>query len=152
MEVILIEDVEKLGRKGDVVKVAEGYGRNFLVPKKFAIQVTPSNLRQVDEAKKKIAKRLAKELDDAKRQAELIGEVSATFERKVSDKGQLYGSVTTQDIVDLLKAKGFEIDKKRIRLEEPIRQLGEHPVQIKVHPEVMAELRVSVVQAEQAAS
>lgn len=151
MEVILIEDVDKLGRKGDILKVAEGFGRNFLVPKKLAIQVTPSNLRQVEEAKQKIAKRLAKETEDARRQASLIGELVASFERKVSEKGQLYGSVTSQDIADFLTSKGFEIDKRRIRLEEPIRQLGEHPVPIKVHPDVVAELRVSVVQAQDVA-
>ncbi|MEW6367997.1 MAG: 50S ribosomal protein L9 [Acidobacteriota bacterium] len=149
MEVILVEDVEKLGRKGDVIKVAEGYGRNFLVPKKLAIQVTPSNLKQIEDAKKKIAKRLSKELEDARKQAALLSELMPVFERKISEKGQLYGSVTTQEIADFIKSKGFDIDKKRIRLDEPIRQLGEHPVQIKLHPEVTAEVRVSVVQAEE---
>jgi len=151
VEVILIEDVEKLGRKGDVVKVAEGYGRNFLIPKKFAIQVTPTNLRQVEDAKVKIAKRVAKEIEDARKQAALLGATTVTFERKVSDKGQLYGSVTTQDIADFLAGKGFEIDKRRIKLDEPIRELGEHPVRIRVHPEVTAEVRVSVIQQEEPA-
>lgn len=149
MEIILLEDVDKLGRKGDVLKVAEGYGRNFLIPRKFAIQVTPTNLKQVEETKVRISKRLAKELDDAKKQAGLIKALSATFHRKVSDKGQLYGSVTSQEIADFLASKGFEIDKRKIRLEEPIRQLGEHPVQIKIHPEVVAELQVSVQAAEE---
>ena len=149
MEVILVEDVEKLGRKGDVIKVAQGYGRNFLVPKKLAIQVTPSNLRQIEDAKKKIAKRLSKELEDARKQAALLSELTPVFERKISEKGQLYGSVTTQEIADFIKSKGFDIDKKKIRLDEPIRQIGEHPVQIKLHPEVTAEVRVSVVQVEE---
>ncbi len=149
MEVVLIADVEKLGRKGDVIKVADGFGRNFLIPKKFGIQVTPFNLKQVEDAKIKIAKTLAKEIEDAKKQASLIVGLNAKFERKVGDKGQLYGSVTTQDIADFLKSKGFDIDKKRIRLDEPIRQLGEHPIRIKVHPDVTADLLVSVLQQEE---
>ena len=130
MEVILREDVDKLGRRGDVAKVAEGYGRNFLLPRGLAMQVSEANQAMIAKERKAHELRLAKEKSIAP--------------RKVGEHDVLYGSVTAGDIADFLKAKGVEIDKRKVHLDEPIKKLGEHEVSVKLHPEVSANLRVLV--------
>ena len=144
MEVILREDVDKLGRRGDVVKVAEGYGRNFLLPRGLALAVTPANKAMIDKERKALEARLAKEKADWQSVADRIGSLRYIAPRKVGENEQLYGSVTNGDIGDFLKAKGIEIDKRKVQLEEPIRKLGEHVVSVKLHPEVTASLKVLV--------
>src|SRR5437660_600515 len=145
MEVILKEDVPKLGRRGDVVKVAEGYGRNYLLPRKLALPVTDDAKRQI-EREKKLAE--VKDLEDqraAEAVAARIGELDLEIGRRVGDNDTLYGSVTSADVATALKAKGFDIDKRKIQLPEPLKALGETSVPIKVHHGVVAQVKVRVV-------
>jgi len=145
MEVILREHVEHLGRRGDIVKVAEGYGRNYLLPRKLALAVTENNRRQI-EREKKLAE--VKDMEDqraAEAVAERIGQIEIEIARRVGDNDTLYGSVTSADIAQALKAKGFEIDKRKIQLAETLKALGETAVPIKIHHGVMAQVKVKVV-------
>jgi large subunit ribosomal protein L9 len=144
MEVILREDVAKLGRRGEVVKVAEGYGRNYLLPRGLALAVTTANKAMVDKEKKANEARLAKEKAEFQALAERINGLRYIAPRKVGENDQLFGSVTAGDIGDFLKAKGLDIDKRKVHLEEPIKKLGEHVVAVKLHPEVSANLKVLV--------
>ena len=144
MEVILREDVDKLGRRGDVVKVAEGYGRNFLLPRGLAMAVSESNKAMIEKERKSHEARMAKEKAEFESLAQRIGSLRFVAPRKVGENDVLYGSVTSGDIADFLKAKGVEIDKRKVQLDEPIKKLGEHEVQIKLHPEVAATVRVLV--------
>ncbi len=144
MEVILREDVDKLGRRGDVIKVAEGYGRNFLLPRGLALAVTPANKAMIDKERKAAEARLAKEKSEWQAVAERINAIRYVAPRKVGENDALYGSVTAGDIADFLKTKGIEIDKRKVHLEEPIKKLGEHEVQVRLFPEVAANLRVLV--------
>jgi large subunit ribosomal protein L9 len=144
MEVILREDVDKLGRRGDVVKVAEGYGRNFLLPRKLALPVTAANKAMIEKERKAHQARMAKEKAEFEGLAGRIGALRFIAPRKVGENDVLYGSVTSGDIGEFLKAKGVEIDKRKVQLDEPIKHLGEHEVRIKLHPEVSATLRVLV--------
>ena len=145
MELILREHVEHLGRRGDVVKVAAGYGRNYLLPRKLAMVVTDNNKKQI-EREKKLAE--VKDLEDqraAEAVAARIGELDIEIGRRVGDNDTLYGSVTSADVAAALKAKGFDIDKRKIVLAEPLKALGETMVPIKIHRDVTAEVRVKVV-------
>jgi large subunit ribosomal protein L9 len=145
MEVILREHVEHLGRRGDIVKVAEGYGRNYLLPRKLALAVTENNRRQI-EREKKLAE--VKDMEDqraAEAVAERIGQIEIEIARRVGDNDTLYGSVTSADIAQALKVKGFEIDKRKIQLAETLKALGETTVPIKIHHGVMAQVKVKVV-------
>ena len=144
MEVILREDVDKLGRRGEVVKVAEGYGRNFLLPRGLAMAVTSANKATIEREKKAHVARLAKEKAEFEALAARINSIRFVAPRKVGDNDMLYGSVTSGDIADFLKGKGVEIDKRKVQLEEPIKQLGDHEVKIKLHPEVLATIKVLV--------
>jgi large subunit ribosomal protein L9 len=144
MEVILRQDVEKLGRRGDVVKVAEGYGRNYLLPRNLAMQVNDANKAMIAKERKAHDLRLAKEKAEFQAVADRITSLRYIAPRKVGENDVLYGSVTSGDIADFLKGKGVDIDKRKVQLEEPIKKLGEHEVQIKLHPEVAARLRVLV--------
>ncbi len=144
MEVILREDVAKLGRRGDVVKVAEGYGRNFLLPRGLAMAVTESNKAMIEKERKAHEDRMAKEKAEFESLAQRIGSLRFVAPRKVGEHDVLYGSVTSGDIAEFLKAKGIEIDKRKVQLDEPIKHLGEHDVKIKLHPEVLAGLKVTV--------
>jgi large subunit ribosomal protein L9 len=144
MEVILREDVAKLGRRGEVVKVAEGYGRNYLLPRGLALAVTPANKAMIDKERKASEARLAKEKSEFQAVADRIGGLRYIAPRKVGENDQLFGSVTAGDIGDFLKAKGLDVDKRKVQLEEPIKKLGEHVVAIKLHPEVSANLKVLV--------
>ncbi len=144
MEVILREDVDKLGRRGDVVKVAEGYGRNFLLPRGLAMAVNESNKAMIAKERKAHELREAKEKAEFEGVAQRIAALRFIAPRKVGEHEVLYGSVTSGDIAEFLKAKGIEIDKRKVHLDEPIKKLGEHEVGVKLHPEVSATLRVLV--------
>ena len=144
MQIILQEDVEKLGNRGDVVTVKPGYARNFLLPHKMAIEATPGNMKALERIRGALAKKTATELDSAKKQAELLTGVSVKFARKTGENDQMFGSVTTGDISDGLKAQGFGIDKRQVQLLDPIKTLGEFPVTIKVFRDVTAEIKVFV--------
>ena len=144
MEVILREDVDKLGRRGEVVKVAEGYGRNFLLPRGLALLVNEANKAMIAKERKSHDARMAKEKAEFQAVADRINGIRFVAPRKVGENDILYGSVTSGDIADFLKGKGVEIDKRKVQLEEPIKKLGEHEVQVKLHPEVQARLKVLV--------
>jgi len=144
MEVILREDVSKLGRRGEVVKVAEGYGRNFLLPRGLALAVTDANKAMIAKERKAYDAKLAKEKAEFEAVANRIAALRFIAPRKVGENDVLYGSVTSGDIGEFLKSKGVEIDKRKVQLDEPIKKLGEHEVKIKLHPEVVATLKLLV--------
>ena len=144
MEVILREDVAKLGRRGEVVKVAEGYGRNFLLPRRMAMAVTEANKAMIAKERKAHEARTAKERAEFEAVAQRIAGLRFVAPRKVGEHDVLYGSVTSGDIGEFLSAKGVEIDKRKVQLDEPIKHLGEHEVKIKLHHEVIATLKVLV--------
>ena len=144
MEVILRADVDKLGRRGEVVKVTEGYGRNFLLPRGLALVVNEANKAMIAKERKSHELRMAKEKAEFQAVADRINGIRFVAPRKVGENDMLYGSVTSGDIADFLKGKGVEIDKRKVQLEEPIKKLGEHEVQVKLHPEVSARLKVLV--------
>ena len=144
MEVILREDVAALGRRGEVVKVAEGYGRNFLLPRRLAMAVTEANKAMIAKERKAHEARVAKEKAECESLAARIGGLRFVAPRKVGENDVLYGSVTSGDIAEFLKGKGVEIDKRKVLLEEPIKHLGDHEVKIKLHPEVTATLKLLV--------
>ena len=149
MEVILREHVDNLGRRGDVVKVAEGYARNYLLPRKLALAVTEANKRQIDRERKIAEVREAKEKTDAEAFAVRLTQAEIEIARRVGENDTLYGSVTSADIAHALQAKGFEIDKRKILLPDPLKALGEVQVPVKIHREVTAQLRVKVVPQQQ---
>ncbi len=144
MEVILREDVDKLGQRGEVVKVAEGYGRNFLLPRGLAMAVNDASKAMVARERKAWEAKAAKEKAEFESLAQRIGALRFIAPRKVGENDALYGSVTSGDIGEFLKSKGIEIDKRKVQLEEPIKKLGEHEVKIKLHPEVSATLKLLV--------
>lgn len=144
MQIILQEDVDKLGHRGDVVTVKPGYARNFLLPKKLAVEATPGNMKALERIRGALAKKTATELEAAKKHAELLNVVSLKFARKTGENDQMFGSVTTGDIADGLKAQGFDVDKRQVQLAEPIKTLGEFPVTLKVFRDVTAEIKVNV--------
>src|SRR5262249_53240572 len=132
MQIILQEDVEKLGHRGDVVTVKTGYARNFLLPRKLAVEATTGNLKAIEKIRTSLAKKTATELDAAQKQAELLNGVSLNFARKTGENDQMFGSVTSGDIAEALAAQGFKIDKRQIHLNEAIKAIGEFPVTVKV--------------------
>lgn len=144
MQIILQEDIDKLGHRGDVVTVKPGYARNFLLPNNLAIQATPGNMKALERIRGSLAKKTATELDAAKKQAELLAGVSLKFARKTGENDQMFGSVTSGDISDGLKAQGFQVDKRQVQLADPLKTLGEFPVTIKVFRDVTAEIKVHV--------
>jgi large subunit ribosomal protein L9 len=144
MEVILREDVSKLGRRGEVVKVAEGYGRNYLLPRGLALAVTAANKAMIEKERQAHEARLAKEKQEFESLAGRIGGLRFVAPRKVGENDVLYGSVTSSDVAEFLKGKGIEIDKRKVLLDEPIKRLGDHEVKIKLHPEVVATLKLMV--------
>ncbi len=145
MEVILKEDVPKLGSRGDVVKVAEGYGRNFLLPKKLAIEATAANKAVIAQMKAAAVKKAAKDKADAELLAKQYDGVSLTFTRRAGEHDALFGSVTSGDIAHELEGRGFTIDRRRIELNNPIKTIGEYTVPIKLHKEVTTSIKVTVV-------
>ena len=144
MEVILKEDVQKLGHRGDVVKVADGYGRNYLLPGKLAIEATLANKAVIEQMKASSIRKSAKEKTQSEELARQMSDVELTFERKVGENDHLFGSVTSGDIAQQLEAKGYTIDRRKISLEEPLKQLGEYHVPIKLHREVTSHVKVTV--------
>ncbi len=144
MEVILKEDVANLGHRGDVVKVADGYGRNFLLPRKLALQATLANKAVIEQMKAAAARRSAEEKVQAQALVAKLEPLTLSFTRKSGENGQLFGSVTTADIASELSSKGFEIDRRKVQLSEPIKSLGDFTVTIKLHREVSAHVRVQV--------
>ena len=145
MEVILREHVDNLGRRGDIVKVTPGYARNFLLPRKLALAVTENNKRQIEREKKLAEARDMEEKSAAEAVAGRIGALEIEISRRVGENDTLYGSVTSQDIAQALKDKGFEIDKRKIVLADPLKSLGETTVPVKIHRDVTAQVRVKVV-------
>src|ERR1039457_1697490 len=144
MEVILKEDVNKLGARGDVVKVAEGYGRNFLLPRKLAIQATAGNKAVIVQMKAASVRRSAKEKSQAEELAKQFEGVSVSFQRRSGEHDQLFGSVTSGDLADALTKKGFNIDRRKIQLHEPLKTMGEFSVPVKLHKDVTAHLKVVI--------
>ncbi len=145
MEVILREHVDNLGRRGDVVKVAAGYARNYLLPRRLALAVTEANKRQIERERKNAEVRELEEKSQADAFARRLTETEISIPRRVGENDTLYGSVTSADIAAALAAKGFEIDKRKITLPEPLKALGEFTVPVKVHREVTAQVKVKVV-------
>ena len=144
MEVILKEDINNLGHRGDVVKVADGYGRNFLLPKKLAMEATAANKAVIEQMKASAIRKSAKEKAEAEALVGQLNNVSLVFERKVGEHDQLFGSVTSADVAHALEAKGFNIDRRKVHLEEPLKQLGEFHIPVKLHREVTAHVAVTV--------
>ncbi len=145
MKVVLRRDVDNLGDRGQVVTVSAGYARNFLLPKGYALEATPGNLRTFELQKKVWSARLAKEIDDARKLAERLEATKLTIAKRVGENESLYGSVTSSEIADLLLAKGFEVDRRKIVLDEPIKRAGIHHVSLKIHPNVAARIEIEVV-------
>jgi len=145
MDVILREEIEKLGNRGDLVKVADGYARNYLLPKRLAVLATASNKKIIEQERQAHVRREAKMVDEAQDLAKLMNGVSVTFTQKAGDMDQLFGSVTAKDIAEALEKQDFHIDRRKIHLEEPIKQLGEHKVTLKLHHNVEAEIQVIVL-------
>ncbi|MGE0101786.1 MAG: 50S ribosomal protein L9 [Blastocatellales bacterium] len=144
MELLLKEDVDNLGARGELVKVKAGYGRNYLLPRGLAIQATPSNIKQIEMQRRALLKREAAERETAEQQAALLREVVLEFARKVGEHGLLYGSVTSMDVHEALVAKGYELDRRRVMLKDPIKEIGEYDVPVKLHREVAADIKVIV--------
>ena len=145
MEVILKEDVVNLGHRGEVVKVADGYGRNFLLPRKLAMEATSANKAVIEQMKSAAARRSATEKAQAEELVTKLAPVVLTFTRKSGEQGQLFGSVTSADIATELGTKGFEIDRRKIQLNEPLKALGNFDVPVRLHREVTAHLKVKVL-------
>lgn len=144
MEIILKEDVENLGQRGDVVKVAQGYGRNFLLPRNLAIEATAGNKAIIEQMKSSSVRRFAKEKADAELLLQQMEQVELSFQRKTGDNDHLFGSVTGGDIAQALEAQGFSIDRRKVHLEEPLKSLGEFLVPVRLHREVTAHVKVTV--------
>jgi len=151
MEVILKEDVAKLGSRGDVVRVAEGYGRNFLLPRKLAIEANAANKKVIEQMKAATVRRSAKEKTSAEELAKQFEGLSVSFTRRTGEHDQLFGSVTSSDIAEALERKGFTIDRRKIQLHEPLKQVGEFTVPVKLHKDVTAHLKVVIEKEEVAA-
>ena len=145
MEVILREHVDNLGRRGDIVKVAEGYARNFLLPRKLALAVTEANKRQIERERAAAEARDAEERSGAEAVAQRINALEIEIARRVGENNTMYGSVTTADVAAALHAKGFEVEKRKITLHDPIKSVGEHVIPVKIHRDVTAQVKVKVV-------
>jgi large subunit ribosomal protein L9 len=145
MEIILREDVEKLGARGQVVKVANGYARNFLLPKRLAVAATEANKKIVEQERQAHLRKEAKLKNEAEDLGKILAGVSVSIAQKAGENDQLFGSVTAKDIAEALEKQNFTIDRRKIQLDEPIRQLGEHKVTVRLHREVPIEVTVNVV-------
>ncbi|MCD6455020.1 MAG: 50S ribosomal protein L9 [Candidatus Aminicenantes bacterium] len=149
MKVILKEDIENLGKKGDIVNVADGYARNYLIPCGFALAVTRGNVRLIEEEKKRLLRQREKEIKTAEELAEKLNNLELEIYKKAGENDVLYGSVTTSELAELLEKEGIQIDKKAILLEEPIKRLGVHYFEVRVHNEIKARVRVVVKKEEE---
>jgi large subunit ribosomal protein L9 len=145
MEIILREDVEKLGARGQVVKVANGYARNFLLPKRLAVAATDANKKIVEQERQAHLRKEAKLKNEAEDLGKILAGVSVSIAQKAGENDQLFGSVTAKDIAEALEKQNFTVDRRKIQLDEPIRQLGEHKVTVRLHREVPIEITVNVV-------
>lgn len=146
MKVILQEDVKSIGKKGQIIEVKEGYARNFLLPKKLAVEATQGNVKELDRQKQIKSQKAEKELQEAQKLAEKIKAVTVSLKVKSGDNGKLFGAVTSKDIAEnLVKTHKIDIDKRKIDLSENIKTVGDHEVKIKLHPQVIAELKVRVL-------
>lgn len=152
MEVILKEDVSNLGHRGEVVKVADGYGRNYLLPRKLAMEATPANKAVIEQMKASALRRSAKEKAEAEQLVSQLNAVALVFERRVGENDHLFGSVTSSDIAQGLADKGFNIDRRKVHLDEPLKSTGEFHVPVKLHREVTAHVSVTVKGQEAAAA
>ncbi len=144
MEVILRQDVDELGLEGDIVKVASGYARNYLVPNGFALEATPQNMKSLELQRKKIEAKRLKGREAAERFKERISELVITISQKAGEEGKLYGSVTTMDIAAYMDAQGIEIDRRKIHLDKPIKALGEYHIPVRIYPKVTGSIKVIV--------
>jgi len=144
MQIILQEDIEKLGHRGDIVTVKPGYARNFLLPRKLAIEATSGNMKALERIRTALAKKTANELDAAQKQATLLNGASLSFTRKTGENDQMFGSVTSADIAEALAGQGFKIEKRQVQLADPIKVLGDYAVTIKVFRDVTAEVKAHV--------
>lgn len=145
MKVILIDEIRGLGTRGDIVTVKDGYARNFLIPKKLAREATAGNLKSIEQEKKKWSLLAAQEREQAQKAADSVKGVKVTIQKRVGDTGQLFGSVTANEIADALVAKGVQVEKRRIELDHPIKSLGVHDVEVRLHKDVTAHIQVEVV-------
>lgn len=145
MELLLLKDVEKVGRKGEIIRVRDGFGRNFLIPRKLALPATEAGERFLEEQKTRSEKRRAKEKQEAVSRAEKLAKLKITLEARAGEQDKLFGSVTAEDISEALARQGFPVDKKRIHLKEALRALGTHPVTVELYPEVKTTVSVEVV-------
>jgi large subunit ribosomal protein L9 len=148
MEVILREDIDNLGSRGELVKVAPGYARNFLLPKKLAVAATDANRKIVEQERQSHLRKEVKQKSEAEDLSKLMTGVSVTITQKAGENDQLFGSVTAKDVADALAAKNYTIDRRKIQLDEPIKQLGEYKVPVRLHKDVTAEITVVVVKEE----
>ena len=148
MEVILREDIERLGNRGEVVKVAAGYARNYLLPKKLAVQATESNTKIVEQERQAHLRKEAKLKNEAEDLSKLLTGVTVSIAQKAGENDQLFGSVTAKDVAEALEKQKYTIDRRKILLEEPIKQLGEHKVNVRLHKEVTTAITVNVVREE----
>jgi large subunit ribosomal protein L9 len=144
MELILREDIDKLGQRGQLVKVTSGYARNYLLPRKLAVAASESNKKIVEQERQAHLRKEAKEVGEAQELAKLVGAVKVTIARKAGENDQLFGSVTAADISDALAAQKYNVERRKIQLDEPIRNLGEHKVTVRLHRDVTAEVTVNV--------
>jgi large subunit ribosomal protein L9 len=144
MEVILREDISNLGHRGEVVKVADGYGRNYLLPRNLAMEATPANKAVIEQMKAAAVRRSAKEKAEAEQLVVQLNAVALVFERRVGEGDHLFGSVTSADIAQGLAAKGFTVDRRKVQLDEPLKSTGEFHIPVKLHREVTAHVSVTV--------
>jgi large subunit ribosomal protein L9 len=142
--ILLREDIESVGGRGEIVKVKAGYARNYLLPQGLASLATKGNVKQIEQEREALLKRAAEERSTAEAQKEQMGSIALSFERKAGEGGTLFGSVTSMDIAEALQAKGYEIDRRKINLKDPIKETGEYTVKVKLHREVTLEVPVAV--------
>jgi len=148
MQIILQEDVEKLGTRGQVVEVAEGYARNFLLPRKLALEASALNMKRLEKMRTVFAKKEATERESAQKLAELLGGLTLEFARRAGENDQLFGSVTSGDIADALAAKGYNVEKRKVALTDPIKVVGEYEIPLKLHREISANVKAVVKKEE----
>ncbi len=152
MQIILKEDIEKLGAMGDMVEVKRGYARNYLIPRDLAVEATPKNVKQLEHQKRVVAARIARVRKDSETIAEKLESAAVTLYHRVGEEEKLYGSVTTMEIAEALKEQGLEVDRRKISLEEPIKRLGEYEAKVKLPGGVSAAVKVSVLAKEEASA
>lgn len=145
MKIILRDDIKNLGQMGEIVNVSDGYARNYLIPKKLAVEADTKNLKEFEHHKKIIMNKAAKIKETLKETADKLSKVTVTIKSKAGDEDKLFGSVTSMDIAEALKQEGFEIDKKKILIEEPIKRLGTYSVNVKIHPDISSQVKIQVI-------